>query len=89
MSVFVRRGSVTEVGPSQEGERISPLGMTGSKKVSKALADVRIGSAARPHVPVFRGPEGPVWIPGVALSRADAVSEHEVGAIRLNLGLDA
>ncbi len=89
LSVFVRRGSVTEVGPGQEGERISPIGMTGTKKVSKALADVRIGPVARPHVPVFRGPEGPVWIPGVALSRADAVSEHEVGAIRLNLGLDA
>ncbi|MGE0000505.1 MAG: tRNA lysidine(34) synthetase TilS [Fimbriimonadaceae bacterium] len=85
----VRSGCVTEVGPSQAGDRIAPIGMEGSKRVTRALADARIGPAARPHVPVFRGPEGPVWIPGVALSRTHVDSEHGIGAVRLNLGLDA
>lgn len=88
LQAVVRSGSVTEVGPSQPGDRIAPLGMEGSKRVTRALADSKIGPAARPHVPIFQGPEGPVWIPGVALSRTHAKSDHGRGAVRLNLGLD-
>lgn len=86
LTAWVREGSVTRVEPVRPGSRVSPVGMEGSKKVSKALADAKIGPAARPHVPVFAGPDGPVWIPGVALSRYEARSEHAIGAVRLNLG---
>nr|WP_162990843.1 tRNA lysidine(34) synthetase TilS [Maliibacterium massiliense] len=55
------------------GERIAPLGMTGTKCVSDVLCDARVPSALRAHVPVLAQGEKILWVMGYTAARAAAV----------------
>lgn len=52
------------VGTWEEGERLQPLGMTGTKPVSDCLTEARVPPHRRAGVYVLRTAEHPVWVVG-------------------------
>lgn len=51
-----------------EGDRIRPLGLKGTKKVSDLLVDVKVPQRFRRVTPVLRDSERIVWVAGVRLA---------------------
>lgn len=76
-------GGELSVGPYREGDRISPLGMMGSKKVSDLLIDAKVPKALRHEVPVVRDGDRIVWVAGVRMSESYKVTSATTDAIRL------
>lgn len=52
----------------REGDRMRPLGLGGSKKLSDLLIDAKVPRRLRSAVPVLRDGERIVWLAGVALA---------------------
>ncbi|MEN6430461.1 MAG: tRNA lysidine(34) synthetase TilS, partial [Coriobacteriales bacterium] len=52
----------------REGDRIRPLGMTGTKKVGDLLTDAKVPRRLRRVTPVVRDGERIVWVAGVRMS---------------------
>jgi tRNA(Ile)-lysidine synthase len=52
----------------REGDRMRPLGLEGSKKLSDLLIDAKVPRRLRSAVPVLRDGERIVWLAGVALA---------------------
>lgn len=67
----------------REGDRMRPLGMEGSRKLSDMLTDEKIPRDARPGIPVVRDGERIVWLAGVRMSHEYRVSETTKRAVRL------
>lgn len=76
-------GGELSVGPYREGDRICPLGMVGSKKVSDLLIDSKIPKAFRHQVPVVRDGDQIVWVAGIRMSESYKVTPVTRDAIRL------
>ena len=53
----------------EEGDRIAPLGMQGTKLLSDVFGQAKVPVYARGHVPVLAGPQGVLWVAGHARSR--------------------
>lgn len=71
------------VGSAAEGERMRPLGMQGSRKLSDLLIDAKVARRHRARVPVVRDGERVVWLAGVRMSDEYKVTESTTEAIRL------
>ncbi len=71
------------VGSWREGERMRPLGMTGSRKLSDMLAEAKVSRRLRGLVPVVRDGERVVWVAGVRMSDEYRVTERTARAVRL------
>lgn len=71
------------VGSAAEGERMRPLGMQGSKKVSDLFVDAKIPRRLRGTVPVVRDGDRIVWVAGVRMSEEYKITETTVRAVRL------
>jgi tRNA(Ile)-lysidine synthetase-like protein len=57
-----------EVRPPREGDRISPLGGVGSRKLRRILMEARIPATERCRFPIVcRGPDV-LWVPGICRS---------------------
>jgi len=86
-NVVVDVGETTAltVGPSSPGERMRPLGMSGTKKLSDLLSEEKIPSRKRSGVPVVRDGERVVWLAGVKMSDEYKVTPHTRRAVRLTL----
>jgi tRNA(Ile)-lysidine synthase len=67
----------------RDGDRIRPLGMTGSKKLSDLLIDAKVPRRRRPATPVVRSGEDVVWVAGVRLSEEYKVTAETKTALRL------
>jgi tRNA(Ile)-lysidine synthase len=65
------------------GDRINPLGMQGSRKVSDLLIDAKVPKRTRAAVPVVRDGEQIVWVAGVRMSERYRVQPGTVRAVRL------
>ena len=65
------------------GDRMRPLGMTGSRKLSDLLVDAKIPRRERPGTPVVRDGERIVWLAGVRMSEEYRVGPHTRTAVRL------
>jgi len=53
-----------------DGDRIAPLGLDGSKSLADLFLDRRVPRSLRHRLPVVSGPDGRVvWVAGVAVSR--------------------
>lgn len=52
----------------REGDRMRPLGMEGTKKISDLLVDVKVPQRLRRLIPVVRDGERIVWVAGVRLA---------------------
>lgn len=65
------------------GDRMRPLGMEGSRKLSDLLIDAKVSRRQRPLTPVVRDAERIVWLAGVRMSDEYRVSEKTARAVRL------
>ncbi|GAB4276819.1 MAG: tRNA lysidine(34) synthetase TilS [Coriobacteriia bacterium] len=72
-----------QVGPVRDGERIRPLGMSGSKPVADLLAEAGIPARLKPRVPVVRDGDTVVWVAGVRLSEDHKVRPETDRVVRL------
>ena len=59
----------------KEGDRIQPLGMKGSKKVSDILIDKKISRADKQNVMVLKSGDEIIWILGITVSEKVKVDE--------------
>lgn len=76
------RGTLTVDG-LREGDRMRPLGMAGTKKLSDLLTDAKVPRRQRPGIPVVRDGEDVVWLAGVRQSDDHRVTEQTVRAVRI------
>jgi len=67
------RGSLT-VDSVRPGDRMRPLGMTGTRKLQDLLTDAKVPRRHRARVPVVRDGAGIVWLAGVRVSE-----DHRIG----------
>lgn len=65
------------------GDRMRPLGMTGTRKLSDLLVDAKVAKRLRAAVPVVRDGERVVWLAGVRMSEEYRVTDETRRAIRL------
>jgi tRNA(Ile)-lysidine synthase len=56
------------------GDRIGPLGMTGSRKVHDVFIDHKLARVRRSTWPIVAADGGPLWIPGMVRSRVALVT---------------
>ncbi len=67
----------------REGDRIRPLGMEGTRKLSDLFVDAKLPRSARAGTPVVRDGERIVWVAGVRLSEDVKVTGETTRAFRL------
>jgi tRNA(Ile)-lysidine synthetase-like protein len=65
------------------GDRMRPLGMSGSRKLSDLLTDAKVPRRLRGAVPVVRDGERIVWLAGVRMSEEYRVGPDTKRAVRL------
>ena len=65
------------------GDRMRPLGMMGTRKLSDLLVDEKVARRHRAAVPVVRDGERVVWLAGVRMSEEYAVGALTARAVRL------
>ena len=75
------------VRPRRPGDRMTPFGMKGSKKLSDLMIDRKIPCSRRDAVPVFEDENGPFWVPGVATDERTRVAAGRGEAVRIKLSL--
>jgi len=73
------------VRPPRPGDRIRPLGLGGSKKLSDLFIDRKVPRSRRPLTPVVVSGGEVVWVAGQALSRLAALNPGSRAALRLRL----
>ena len=61
----------------QKGDRISPLGMKGSKKLQDLFTERKVPRPLRHRIPLLESQGKIVWIPGYRIDRNWAVGEEE------------
>jgi len=79
-----RVGGELAIDSVREGDRMRPLGMSGSKKLSDLLTDAKIPRRIRMATPVVRDGERVVWLAGVRMSDEYRVTPETTNAIRLS-----
>jgi len=84
-SVVIDAGDLTRlaVGAPIEGDRMRPLGMDGTRKLSDLLIDAKVPRRFRPATPVVRDGERIVWLAGVRMSEEYRVVPDTARAVRL------
>ena len=55
------------------GDRISPLGMNGSRKIQDILVDAKVPAETRDRIPLLVQGDEVIWLPGYRVARAHAV----------------
>jgi tRNA(Ile)-lysidine synthase len=81
-------GALTVDSP-REGDRLRPLGMDGTKKLSDLLVDEKVPRRLRAATPVVRDGDAIVWVAGVRLAHDYRVTEGTRRAARLTWTRDA
>ncbi len=67
------------------GDRLSPLGLGGRRKVSDLLIDRKIPREDRARMPVLACGDEVAWLPGIAVSAPFAVPDAQAPAFRILL----
>ena len=78
-----RAGLSLHVRARRPGDRINPLGMTGSRKVQDVMVDDKIPAAERDRVPLVVSERGVVWVVGHRVAHWARVREDTGQALRL------
>ena len=60
---------------AREGDRFQPLGLQGTKKVTRFLRDRKIPPERRSRIPLICSPDGIVWVAGVEIGQLFALGE--------------
>ncbi len=71
------------VGRACEGDRMRPLGMTGTKKLSDVFVDAKVPRRVRRAVPVVRDGDVIVWLAGIRMAEDYKVTPETTRATRL------
>lgn len=75
-------GALTVDGP-REGDRMRPLGMEGTKKLSDLFVDEKVPKRLRASSPVIRSADRIVWVAGLRLSDEFKVTAQTVQVLEL------
>jgi len=67
----------------QPGDRIRPLGITGTRKVKDVFIDRKVPRAARAHYPVVTLADEIVWLPGLARGRVALVTPRTSSVMKV------
>lgn len=67
------------------GDRIAPLGMTGSKKLQDILVNDKVPSHLRNSIPIFESSGNIIWLPGYRVARGWEVKDSSAPAIQLSI----
>jgi len=67
------------------GDRVTPFGMKGRKKLSNIFIDKKIPLRMRDRCPVFEDGSGPFWVPGVATDERTRITPRTRRVIRMRL----
>jgi len=67
------------------GDRMKPLGLNGSKKISDIFIDKKVGLSQRDGIPIFEDGKGIFWIPGVAVDGRAKIDKDTEEVIKLTL----
>ncbi len=70
-----RVGGLLVVRPRRPGDRIRPLGMTGSVKVADLMVNRKIPKLARPRWPLVVAGDRVIWVPGLHISEEARVGD--------------
>ncbi len=65
------------------GDRFTPLGMAGSRKLQDFMVDARIPSASRGGVPLVVSDEGVLWVVGHRIAHWARVTDETTGILSL------
>lgn len=76
-------GGELTVDSVRPGDRMKPLGMAGTRKLSDLLVDEKVPKRLRAAVPVVRDGENIVWVAGVRMSEDYRVTGHTETVVRL------
>ncbi len=68
-----------------EGDRMIPFGMTGSRKIQDILVDAKIPRADRKRVPVLECEGEIIWIPGYRIAAQWAVTDADTRNLQVSL----
>jgi tRNA(Ile)-lysidine synthase len=79
------RGKTVQVRTRRPGDRIAPLGMTGSKTLQDLFVDAKLPAAARARLPVLVVDDEVIWVPGYRVARAYAVRAPHAAAVRVSM----
>jgi tRNA(Ile)-lysidine synthase len=71
------------------GDRIAPLGMSGTRKVQDVFVDHKLPRARRPTWPLVEAESGLLWVPGMVRSRHALVTSATQTILRLTVQRDA
>lgn len=66
------------------GDRMQPLGMSGTRKLSDILVDAKVPARVRLATPVVRDGDAVVWLAGVRMSEGYRVHPGTTKAVRLS-----
>ena len=69
----------------QPGDKLRPLGGTGTRKLSDLLGEAGLTMMARRRLPIICDIIGPIWVPGVALEERVRLAPGSKRALRLFL----
>jgi tRNA(Ile)-lysidine synthase len=77
-------GAMVEVRSWREGDRIMPLGMTGSKTLQDLFTDSRLRRSERRSHPVLVAGDGRIaWVPGLAIAEPFRITPETARAVRI------
>lgn len=76
-------GDALTVDSWSKGDRMRPLGMSGTKKVSDLFVDAKVPRGKRATVPVVRDGTRIVWVAGLRMSEEYRVTAETTRALRL------
>lgn len=74
-----------QVRARKPGDRMTPFGMKGRKKLSDIFIDEKIPLRMRDHHPVFEDEGGPFWVPGVATDERTRITPRTRRVVRMRL----
>jgi tRNA(Ile)-lysidine synthase len=79
-----RLGARVEVRAWREGDRIRPLGMSGSKTLQDLFTDSRLRRSERRSLPVLVAGDGRIaWVPGLAIGEPFRITPETARAVRI------
>ena len=67
----------------RDGDRISPLGMNGSKKLQDIFVDQKVPVTRRPEIPIIECGGDIVWLPGYRVARGWEVKDASTDAVQI------
>jgi len=70
---------------AQPGDRMAPLGMTGTRKLQDILTDLKVPKMQRPDVPVVVCEGEIIWLPGYRIARGWEVDGTDGKSVHLTL----